>query len=94
MKKAFILGLAVTALNPFVAFAADSEYPAANFEPSVIYIDEQLAAQSASAATAQSDHDHTRCPEKSEHAAEVASAPVEVDPNYPAYNFQPTVIYP
>jgi hypothetical protein len=93
MKKAFILGLAITVLSPFAAIAADDQYPASNFEPSVIYIDEQLAAQSASAA-AQDNHDHTRCPEKTSHVAEVAAAQVEVDPKYPAYNFQPKVIYP
>jgi hypothetical protein len=93
MKKALILGLAITALSPFAAIAADDPYPASHFQPSVVYMDEQLAAQSAAPTAAQDGHDHTRCPDKSVHA-EVAAAPVEVDPNYPAYNFQPTVIYP
>ena len=41
MKKMIILGLAmaVVALNPLrVSAATDSKYPAADFEPSVIYI--------------------------------------------------------
>ena len=42
MKKTLFLGLAMAgiALNPLiVSAAADSKYPAADFEPSVIYID-------------------------------------------------------
>jgi hypothetical protein len=93
MKNALILGLAIIAVSPFAAIAAEDPYPASNFEPSVVYMDEQLAAQSAAPVAAQDSHDHTRCPDKSVHT-EAAAAPVVVDPNYPAYNFQPTVIYP
>ena len=47
MKKTIFLGLAmaVIALNPLVVSAAtDSKYPAADFEPSVIYIDKDSVA--------------------------------------------------
>jgi len=48
MKKKIFLGLAIAvmALNPLVVSAAtDSKYPAADFEPSVIYIDKDAAAK-------------------------------------------------
>ena len=106
MKKALILGLAITALNPLLAFAADDQYPAANFEPTVIYTDEQLAAQSSSASTGATAAADDKYPaanfaptviysdESAAQASAPAAASAEVDPNYPAYNFQPKVIYP
>lgn len=44
MKKIIILGLATTAMlsSAFTASAeSDSQYPAANFQPKVIYIDKE-----------------------------------------------------
>lgn len=106
MKKALILGLAITALNPLLAFAADDQYPAANFAPTVIYSDDQLIAQSSSgsaATTAAADDKYPAAnfaptviysDESAAHASAPAATSTEVDPNYPAYNFQPKVIYP
>jgi hypothetical protein len=48
MKKKIFLGLAIAVivLNPLVVSAAtDSKYPAADFEPSVIYIDKDATAK-------------------------------------------------
>lgn len=93
MKNALILGLAIAAISPFAAFAADDQYPASNFQPSVVYIDEQLAGQSAPAANTQNSGDHSGCADKSAQSS-AAATPVEVDPAHPAYNFQPKLVYP
>jgi hypothetical protein len=48
MKKTIFLGLAMVgiAINPLPASAAaDSKYPAADFEPSVIYLAKDVAAK-------------------------------------------------
>jgi hypothetical protein len=102
MKKALILGLAITALNPFVTLAADDRYPASSFEPSVVYIDEQLAAQSSSAKTeidpkypaANFEPTVIYMDENAAQSSTAVAAQVEIDPKYPAANFQPKVIYP
>lgn len=92
MKKNIILGLAVAvmAVTSFTV-SADSQYPASDFEPKVIYIDKSVAAAPSSSAAS------TAVPCPSNTAASTATAqPVadEVDPKYPAANFQPKVIYP
>lgn len=84
MKKILILGFAtaVIALTSFTASAGgDAQYPAANFQPKVIYIDKELVQTSASTKCA--------CP-----AQKPAEKEVEFDPKYPAANFVPKVIYP
>jgi len=88
MRKIIILGLttAVIGLASFTASAGgDAQYPAANFQPKVIYIDKDLVKSSpeSSASTA------TGCPpQKAEEKV------AEFDPKYPAANFVPKVIYP
>lgn len=82
MKKIIILGLATTfiALTSFTASAeSDSQYPAANFQPKVIYIDKDSVQPSSS----------SKCPMK-----KTAEKEAEFDPKYPAANFVPKVIYP
>ncbi len=93
MKKTIILGLtvAVMAVTSF-AVLADSKYPAADFEPQVIYLDKNLAAQSsAPASNAQAP---VACPTNTVASAAPKAAADEFDPKYPAANFQPKVIYP
>jgi hypothetical protein len=93
MKKTIILGLAVAvmAVTSFTVLA-DSKYPAADFEPQVIYIDKNLAAQSsAPASNAQAP---VACPTNTVASAAPQPAADEFDPKYPAANFQPKVIYP
>jgi hypothetical protein len=86
MKKILILGFAtaVIALTTFTASAgSDAQYPAANFQPKVIYIDKDSVQASASTST------KCACP-----AQKPAEKEVEFDPKYPAANFVPKVIYP
>jgi hypothetical protein len=99
MKKTIFLGLsmAVIALNPLIASAAtDSKYPAADFEPSVIYIDKDAVA----ADQAQNEYD-PKYPASNftpivvfvdNQLADQTQA--EFDPKYPAAYFKPKVIYP
>ncbi|TRW98055.1 hypothetical protein [Candidatus Methylobacter oryzae] len=86
MRKVIILGLtaAVIGLASFTASAGgDAQYPAANFQPKVIYIDKDLVKSSPASS------DSTRCPpQKAEEKV------AEFDPKYPAANFAPKVIYP
>lgn len=64
---------------------ADEKYPAADFQPSVVYQDDAYIKNNASTQTAVKNA-----------APAVASAPVvkhEVDSQYPAADFQPTVVF-
>ena len=93
MKKTIILGLAVAVMTvTSFTVLADSKYPAADFEPQVIYLDKNLAAQiSAPASTAQAP---VACPTNTVASAAPQPAADEFDPKYPAASFQPKVIYP
>jgi hypothetical protein len=99
MKKTTFLGLAITviALHPlFASAAADSNYPAADFQPSVIYLDKDAAAK---------DQPQTE-PDPKYPASSFTPIVVfvdkqlvdktqdEFDPKYPAAYFKPKVIYP
>jgi predicted homoserine dehydrogenase-like protein len=82
MKKTIIMGMAtavisMTALT--VSATSDTQYPAANFEPKVIYID-KTAVKTTSKAS---------CKKTSAEADKT-----EFDPKYPAAHFKPKVIYP
>lgn len=100
MKKKIFLGLAIAVivLNPLVVLAAtDSKYPAADFEPSVIYIDKDAAAKDQAK---QSEFD-PKYPASNftpivvfvdEQLADQAQD--KFDPKYPAAYFKPKVIYP
>lgn len=84
MKKIIILGLAtaVITLTSLTASAeSDDQYPAANFQPKVIYSD----AGSAKPAS--------KCP-TNKPAVKEKEKEAEFDPNYPAAHFAPKVIYP
>ena len=105
MKKTLVLGLAtaVTAITSFAALA-DSQYPAADFEPKVIYTAPQATAPAPAAVAHEVDAKYPAANFQptviySADSATVAKAPApvvveEVDPKYPAANFQPKVIYP
>lgn len=109
MKKTLLIGLAIatTAISFNALAAVDAKYPAANFEPSVIYVDKEA---SPSAAEPQSEFD-AKYPAASfqpkviypEQGAETAATETssaveaskdETDPKYPAAYYQPKVIYP
>ncbi len=86
MKKTIILGLAtaVIALATFTASAeSDDKYPAANFQPKVVYIDKDSVAVSAKSSA------KCTCPDQ-----KTAEKATEFDPKYPAAHFSPKVIYP
>lgn len=105
MKKALILGLAIAgfALHPMASSAAvDDKYPAANFEPSVIYIDKDAAA----ADEPQNEYD-AKYPaanfepkvvyadkDLTEQSETAEATDDNFDPKYPAAYFKPKVIYP
>ena len=100
MKKKIFLGLAIAviALNPLVVPAAtDSKYPAADFEPSVIYIDKDVTAKD----QAQQSESDPKYPASNFTPIVVFvdnqlvdQAQDEFDPKYPAAYFKPKVIYP
>ncbi len=86
MRKIIILGLATAAiaLTTFTASAeSDDKYPAANFQPKVIYIDKESVNVSATSSA--------KCTCPTQKSAEKAT---EFDPKYPAAHFTPKVIYP
>ena len=80
IKSSFCTVLALSTLAAGAALASEDKYPAANFQPSVIFSNPELVAKSTSgAATAD--------------MAQAAHA-VQADPKYPAAYFNPSVIYP
>lgn len=90
MKKTFIPGLlaAGIAFGSFTASAAsDDQYPAANFQPKVVFIDQEAAA---AATSGSSDSASAKCPQQQAAAAKQT----EFDPKYPAASFEPKVLYP
>jgi hypothetical protein len=87
MKKTIILGLttAVIALTSFTASAGnDDQYPAANFQPKVVYIDKDAVKDAVKASP--------KCPDQNSPAS--TEKATEFDPKYPAAHFVPKVIYP
>jgi len=87
MKKIITVGLTAAAFSfgSYSAFAAtDSQYPASDFQPKVVFIDKE-AAQS----TAASSGDTSKCP-----GQQVQAKQTEFDPKFPAASFQPKVVYP
>jgi len=99
MKKTIFLGLAmaVIALNPLIVSAAtDSKYPAADFEPSVIYMDKDAVTKD----QPQNELD-PKYPASNFTPVVVFvdnqladQTQDETDPKYPAAYFEPKVIYP
>lgn len=66
------------------AAGADQQYPAADFQPEVLYQDTDYIAKGSQSSTKTDSHKSTP----------VASSPsTEVDSKYPAANFQPEVLY-
>ena len=105
MKKTMILGLAIAllAVTSFNALASDVKYPAANFQPQVIYLDKSVATEPSTPAASEVDSKYpaanfqpTVIYSADSAVAKTPATPVadEFDPKYPAANFQPKVIYP
>lgn len=73
-----------------VAAAVNAEeYPAANFQPKVLFQDESVAAASA----ASSSSSNASAPCVAQEAVPKKEEVAEFDPQYPASNFQPKVLF-
>jgi len=99
MRKKIILGLAVaiSTLSSFNASAAaDDKYPAANFEPSVIYIDKDNVAQAPKDDKYPAANFEPKVIFMNSDASDqtATQAAEQFDPKYPAAYFKPKVIYP
>jgi hypothetical protein len=81
-KNNLTKGLFTALLLVSSVVSADEKYPAADFQPSVVYQDENYIKNSASTQTAVKNA-----------APVVAEAKTEVDSKYPAADFQPKVLY-
>jgi hypothetical protein len=107
--KTKLLGLLIAGIisTPLAAIAnsSDSEYPAANFQPKVIFADESAKATGNSSAKQSAfDPDYPAAsfqPKVLYVDASAAKSPGGVkgeksvfDPKFPAANFEPKVIYP
>lgn len=82
MNKSTVLSsvFLMIVLNPLGVFAqTDAQYPAANFEPTVIY-------------TANPATGDAKAPEQQ--TAQAVTQKAEFDPQHPAAFFEPKVIYP
>ncbi len=99
MKKTIFLGLslAVIGLNPVIVSAVtDSKYPAADFEPSVIYIDKDVVAKGQSQNESDPKYPASNFTPTVIFVDEqlIDQSQAESDPKYPAAYFKPKVIYP
>ena len=99
MKKTIFLVLAMAgiALNPLsISAATDNKYPAADFEPSIIYTDKDAVAKDQS----QNESDPKYPASNFTPIVVFVDNPLadqtqdEFDPKYPAAYFKPNVIYP
>ncbi len=80
IKPLAAIPVLAVALSSTAAMATEDQYPAYNFQPSVIYSNPELIAKTPS------------IPAASAESAQ-AAAHVEADPKYPAAYFTPSVIY-
>ncbi|MGR9115534.1 MAG: hypothetical protein ACU85E_07190 [Gammaproteobacteria bacterium] len=108
MKKTLILSLtaATFTLGAMTASAtSDSQYPASDFQPKVIFADKELTAKPAKKTEYDPKYPATNFEPKVVYAdpdligqaktsSQRPAREVEFDPKYPAANFQPKVIYP
>ncbi len=103
MKKLIVLGVGVFSLSLLSnAAMATSDYPAADFQPKVVYIDEDAVGKAGSGSQKQTAYDpdypaasfQPKVVYIDKDAAKKAAPVVEFDPDYPAAYFQPKVIYP
>jgi len=104
MKSAILAAAAwVGILGQGLAWAGSDDYPAANFQPKVIFLDESLKASATSSSSSTSPQYDSRYPAAyfqpkiivAAAPSATSSAPeIAYDPKYPAAYFQPKVIYP
>jgi hypothetical protein len=105
MKKTMILGFAVAGifLSPLTVLAksGNGQYPAAYFEPKVVFIDESSAQQPKRKVVQDSQYPAAYFEPKvvfiDPEAASSSSKPerkIVHDPKYPATYFEPKVVFP
>lgn len=99
MNKTIISGftVALIALNPVIASAASNDkYPAANFEPSVIYIDKDAVTEEAAAPEFDPKYPAANFESKVVYIDNdlIEQAEDKYDAKYPAAYYKPKVIYP
>jgi hypothetical protein len=100
--KIKVLGLLIAAIisTPLTAFANsdDNKYPAANFEPKVIYADESATNSSSKDANFPAANFEPKVLYVDASATSTSSnskgEKSVFDPKYPAANFEPKIIYP
>ncbi|MDP2903593.1 MAG: hypothetical protein Q8N96_10875 [Methylovulum sp.] len=99
MKKTMLSGfiVAVIALNPLLASAAaNDKYPAANFEPTVIYIDKDVVVENSAISEFDPKYPAANFEPKVVYIDKdlVGQTEGRFDPKYPAAYFKPKVIFP
>lgn len=106
MNKKFIGFILASSLSaPFCVFATSDDYPAADFQPKVLYQDESVSSSANTGSKSSFDPDYPAAnfqPKVLYVDATAANASSEAstgekssfDPNFPAANFEPKVIYP
>lgn len=76
-----------------VSVANAQEYPAADFQPKVLYRDESVAVSAAASSSADSAEKAPCITQEQTAAAGKQEAAAVVDSQYPASSFQPKVIF-
>lgn len=91
------VAIALIALNPVLSSAAtDDKYPAANFEPTVIYLDKDSAQATAAEPEFDAKYPAANFQPTVIYADKdlIEASENKFDPKYPAAYFKPKVIYP
>ncbi len=91
MKNAQLTHGLLMALLMGTTVASAQDYPAADFQPKMVYQDPSIVASAPAAKnSAPAAPAATPCPTKEE---KIEAQATEADPRYPAANFQPKVIF-
>jgi hypothetical protein len=102
MVKNTILGLIISTIVFYsLAALADDKYPAANFEPQVIFIDKDVQSPPSGLNNENADPKYPAANFQPQVVyfdnniqQQIKDSAEEFDPKYPAANFIPRVIYP
>ncbi len=98
MKKTIALGLSLFGLTLVTPSAmANSDYPASDYQPKVVYIDKEATQASSGGSSFDPDYPAANFQPKVVYLDKTAASKppvIKFDPNYPAAYFQPKVIYP
>jgi hypothetical protein len=101
MKKSMLLslvtaGIAISSIN--VCLATNSDYPASDFQPKVVFLDTAASSNSGNQTAFDPKYPASSFQPKvvfiDKSAVKSSSNQTAFDPKYPAASFQPKVIYP